>query len=62
VRCEFEDKIWQMFWRIAVDGNNATTIAEELGVTPATVRKPKSRNLRRGRGLLPDALKLLDEN
>ena len=47
VRCEFEDKTWQMFWRIAVDGKNAATIAEELGVTPATVRKAKSRILRR---------------
>lgn len=47
VRCEFEDKTWQMFWRTAVDGNTAIAIAIELGVTPAAVRKAKSRILRR---------------
>ena len=47
VRGEFSDKHWQMFWRMAVDGNPATAVAEEFGTTPAAVRQAKARVLRR---------------
>jgi RNA polymerase sigma-70 factor (ECF subfamily) len=47
VRCEFEDRTWQMFWVTVVDGRSPVDIAAELGVTPAAVRKAKSRVLHR---------------
>jgi RNA polymerase sigma-70 factor (ECF subfamily) len=47
VRSEFEPKTWQAFWRAAVDGHPVDMIAKDLGVTPAAVRKAKSRVLRR---------------
>lgn len=47
VRAEFEQKTWDMFWRAVVDGRSPTLIAEEMGVSPAAVRKAKSRVLRR---------------
>ena len=47
VRCEFEERTWQAFWRAAVDGQAPAEIAFDLGVTPAAVRKAKSRVLRR---------------
>lgn len=52
VRCEFEDRTWQAFWRAAVEGHAPAVIAGDLGVTAATVRQAKSRVLRR----LKDAL------
>ena len=47
VRGEFEAKTWQMFWCAAVDGRVVADIAAEHGVTPAAVRKAKSRVLHR---------------
>jgi RNA polymerase sigma-70 factor (ECF subfamily) len=47
VRCEFEAKTWQMFWETVVHGRSPVDLAKEFGVTPATVRKAKSRVLRR---------------
>ncbi len=47
VRGEFEAKTWHAFWRAAVDGHPVDMIAQELGITPAGVRKAKSRVLRR---------------
>jgi RNA polymerase sigma-70 factor (ECF subfamily) len=47
VRGEFEERTWQMFWRTAVEGRSPVDLAAELGVTPATVRKAKSRVLHR---------------
>jgi RNA polymerase sigma-70 factor, ECF subfamily len=56
LRAEFDPAQWQAFWRTAVDGQTATTVAVELGVTPAAVRKAKSRVLRRLREELGDVL------
>ena len=47
VRGEFEARTWQMFWAATVDGRVVADIADEQGVTPATVRKAKSRVLHR---------------
>lgn len=47
VRCEFEQRTWEAFWRAAVEGHSPALIAAELGVTAAAVRKAKSRVLRR---------------
>jgi RNA polymerase sigma-70 factor (ECF subfamily) len=53
-RGEFTDETWQMFWRVAVDGNSATAIAAEMGTTPAAVRQAKSRVLRRLKQVVGD--------
>ena len=47
VRGEFEERTWQMFWRTTVEDRSPVVLAAELGVTPAAVRKAKSRVLRR---------------
>lgn len=47
VRAEFEPRSWDAFWRAAVLGHDTSAIAADLGVTPAAVRKAKSRVLHR---------------
>jgi RNA polymerase sigma-70 factor (ECF subfamily) len=47
VRGEFEDRTWQMFWRVVVDGRAPTDVAAEMGVKPVAVRVAKSRVLAR---------------
>jgi RNA polymerase sigma-70 factor (ECF subfamily) len=47
VRGEFEDRTWQMFWQTGMEGRAPTDVAAEMGVTPAAVRKAKSRVLHR---------------
>src|SRR5262249_38045346 len=54
VRGEFSEQAWQMFWRVAVDGNTATAVAEEMGTTSAAVRQAKSRVLRRLKQIVGD--------
>ena len=43
-KTEFSDKAWQIFWRVAVDGNPAPAVAEEFQTTPAAVRQTKARS------------------
>lgn len=47
VRCEFEAKSWQAFWRCTIDGLPTAAVAQELAVSPAAVRQYRSRVLRR---------------
>jgi RNA polymerase sigma-70 factor (ECF subfamily) len=47
VRAEFEDRTWQAFWRSAVEGQAPADIARDMNISPAGVRKAKSRVLRR---------------
>jgi RNA polymerase sigma-70 factor (ECF subfamily) len=47
VRDEFEDRTWQMFWRVVVDGRAPAAVAAEMDVTPVAVRVAKSRVLTR---------------
>src|SRR5262249_54989024 len=56
VRGEFEERTWQAFWRAAVDGQAPTDIAADLGMTPAAVRKAKSRVLHRLREEVGDLI------
>jgi RNA polymerase sigma-70 factor (ECF subfamily) len=56
LRNEFEPTHWQAFWRTAVDGLTATSVAAELGINPAAVRQAKSRVLRRLREEMGDVL------
>jgi RNA polymerase sigma-70 factor (ECF subfamily) len=51
---EFEQRTWQAFWRITIDGQSAGDVAAELGMTSAAVRMAKSRVLRRLREELGD--------
>jgi RNA polymerase sigma-70 factor (ECF subfamily) len=56
VRSEFEERTWNAFWRVAVEGQNVSDIAADLGVTPAAVRKAKSRVLHRLREEIGDLI------
>jgi RNA polymerase sigma-70 factor (ECF subfamily) len=47
IRSEFEERTWQMFWRTLIDERSPVDVAAEMGVTPAAVRKAKSRVLHR---------------
>jgi RNA polymerase sigma-70 factor (ECF subfamily) len=47
LRTEFQERIWQMFWLTFVDERSPVDVAAEMGVTPAAVRKAKSRVLHR---------------
>lgn len=47
VRKEFREKTWLAFQRTAIDGQNATEVAVELGMTSLAVRKAKSRVMQR---------------
>lgn len=48
----FPEKAWQMFWRTEIDGNDAASVAEELGVSKWAVYKAKARVLQRLRAEL----------
>jgi RNA polymerase sigma-70 factor (ECF subfamily) len=56
VRGEFEERTWQAFWRAAVEGHAPADIAIDLGMTPAAVRKAKSRVLLRLRQEIGDLI------
>jgi RNA polymerase sigma-70 factor (ECF subfamily) len=56
VRGEFEERTWQMFWLTVVEDRSPVDLAEELGVSPAAVRKAKSRVLRRLKESFADML------
>ncbi|MDB5340456.1 MAG: rpoE 2 [Planctomycetaceae bacterium] len=47
IRCEFTTRTWQAFWRVAVDGQRAVDVAEELEMRPGAIRVAKSRVLQR---------------
>jgi RNA polymerase sigma-70 factor (ECF subfamily) len=47
VRCQFEERTWQAFWKTAVEGHTPSALAGRLGMTPAAIRQAKSRVLRR---------------
>jgi RNA polymerase sigma-70 factor, ECF subfamily len=53
----FEERTWQAFWRVVVEGKSAQEVAKELSMQPGTVRVAKSRVLHRLRkelGELPE--------
>ena len=56
VRGEFEQRTWEAFWRITVEGQAVAVVAADLGVTPAAVRKAKSRILNRLRQEIGDLI------
>jgi RNA polymerase sigma-70 factor (ECF subfamily) len=56
IRTEFEERTWRMFWRVTVDGEPSGSVAIELGISPAAVRKAKSRVLHRLREEVGDLI------
>jgi len=52
VRAEFEERSWQAFWRVTVDGLPAADVANALGITANAVYVARSRILRRLRETL----------
>ena len=56
VRGEFEEKTWRMFWQTVIDDRSPVDVAAEAGVTPAAVRKAKSRVLHRFKETFGDLL------
>jgi RNA polymerase sigma-70 factor (ECF subfamily) len=56
VRSAFEDRTWQAFWKVTVEGKNAADVARELGMKPNAVYIAKSRVLTRLRADLGDLL------
>lgn len=56
IRGEFEERTWQAFWKVQMEGKDASDAGRELGMTGAAVRKAKLRVLRRLRRELGDLL------
>lgn len=54
VQGHFEERTWQAFWKVAVEGQDIQDVAEELEMRPGTVRVAKSRVLSRLRRELGD--------
>ncbi len=55
IRGEFEDRTWQAFWQMVVEGQDPGTVAAGLNMTCNAVYIAKSRILRRLREVLGDA-------
>jgi RNA polymerase sigma-70 factor, ECF subfamily len=47
VRAAFEERTWQAFWLTAIEDRPPAVLAQQLGMTPASIRQAKSRVLRR---------------
>jgi RNA polymerase sigma-70 factor (ECF subfamily) len=47
IQCQFEERPWQAFWRVAIENRSPADVAPELGLSPNGVRQAKSRVLRR---------------
>ncbi|MBC8291468.1 MAG: RNA polymerase sigma factor [Planctomycetes bacterium] len=56
IRPEFTERNWQAFLKVAIDGNSATEIAQELGVNPQAIRQANYRIRRRLRLVLQDLI------
>ena len=54
VRCEFEDRTWQAFWRVTVDDRPVAEVGRELDMTANAVYVARSRVLRRLREMLDE--------
>jgi RNA polymerase sigma-70 factor (ECF subfamily) len=54
IRNDFEERTWQAFWRVTVDGQTTAEAAAALGMTVSAVRMAKSRVMRRLREEIGD--------
>ncbi|MCH8241547.1 MAG: sigma-70 family RNA polymerase sigma factor [Planctomycetes bacterium] len=60
---EFEERTWQAFWRVNIDGEQPAQVAGDLGMTANAVYKAKARVFRRLREELGDLIeKSVEEN
>jgi RNA polymerase sigma-70 factor (ECF subfamily) len=55
IRCEFQERTWQAFWGVVVEGRSAAEVGAGLQMQPGHVRVAKSRVLQRLRQELGDA-------
>jgi RNA polymerase sigma-70 factor (ECF subfamily) len=56
VRCDFNEKTWQAFWRVSVENQPAKDVSVDLEISVNAVRKAKARVLRRLREEFGDLL------
>jgi RNA polymerase sigma-70 factor (ECF subfamily) len=56
IRGEFEQRTWNAFWQVQMEGRGTDEVGAELQMTPAAVRKAKFRVLRRLREELGELL------
>src|SRR5262245_9721038 len=47
IRGEFEDRTWEAFWKVQIEGQDTREVGAALGMTAAAVRKAKLRVLQR---------------
>lgn len=53
-RAQFDERTWKCFWLVAIEGQAAVDVAEQLGMKPAAVRQAKYRVTQRLRRELGD--------
>ncbi len=56
IRGEFQERTWQAFWGVVIEGRAAADVAVDLDMRPGTVRVSKSRILLRLRRELGDVV------
>lgn len=56
LRGDFEERTWHAFWEVQMEGREPATVAAELGMTAAAVRKARLRVLARMRAELEGLL------
>lgn len=56
IHSQFEERTWQAFWHCAVEGRAPVDVGHDMGMTPAAVRKAKSRVLQRLKSELGELL------
>jgi RNA polymerase sigma-70 factor (ECF subfamily) len=56
MRAEFEERTWQAFWKVVIDGGRPAEVALELGMSPNAVYLARGRVLRRLREEFGDLL------
>jgi RNA polymerase sigma-70 factor (ECF subfamily) len=54
IKTEFQERTWQAFWRVVVEGQSPQAVAQELNMSPGAIRVAKCRVLRRLRLELGD--------
>lgn len=61
IQTDFQERTWQAFWKVAVDGRPVADVADELSMKPGTVRVARCRVLARLRSEFGDLLQDGDE-
>jgi len=62
IQQNFEERTWNAFWKVAVEGRPAAAVAEELDMKPGTVRVSRCRVLARLREEFGDLIEGDDQN